>query len=182
MISSRVIPREQRFQPLYSNLLLRTVEPVSASQSSNSHLVPCQVTTLFISCALRPNLSNALKSLLWLWYLLSLIRVETYYGWPSVWHSYWNNPAFGKLFSMFDLYSGNTGCWRWNKTNTSYLLFMYLYSLTCETEEDFPTFHSVLSFSVSTIFGRLCLYKRLYCSCSFFHITLIHIVYFFVGS
>ena len=36
--------------------------------------------------------------------------VETYYGWPSVSHSHWNHSVFGKLFLMFDLYSGNTGC------------------------------------------------------------------------
>ena len=31
----------------------------------------------------------------------------------------------------------------------------------------FPTFHSVLSFFVSMVFGRLCLYKIPYCSCFF---------------
>ena len=48
--------------------------------------------------------------------------VETYYGWPSVSYSHWNYQVFGKPFPMFDPYSGNTGCWRWNKTSTSYLL------------------------------------------------------------
>ena len=31
---------------------------------------------------------------------------------PSVSHSHWNYRGSGKLFSTFDLYSGNMGCWR----------------------------------------------------------------------
>ena len=36
------------------------------------------------------------------------VSVGTYYCGPSISHSHWNHPVSGKLFSMFDLYSGNT--------------------------------------------------------------------------
>ena len=49
-------------------------------------------------------------------------HVETYYCESSVSHSHWNPPVFGKLFLMFDLYSGNTGCLEMEQTSTSCIL------------------------------------------------------------
>ena len=58
--------------------------------------------------------------------------------------------AFRKLFSMFDLYSGNTGRWRWNKLALpTYYDTLYVSVLfDMRDSGGFLTFHSVLSFSV----------------------------------
>ena len=47
--------------------------------------------------------------------------------------------------------------------DTLYVSFMF----DMRDSGGFPTFHSVLSLFVSMVFGRLCLYKRPYCSCFF---------------
>ena len=56
----------------------------------------------------------------------------------------------GKLFSMFDLYNGNTGCWPRNKlglaTVPTMTLFVYLYCLTCKIVEDFLLFIRLFPF------------------------------------
>ena len=59
--------------------------------------------------------------------------------------------------------------WRWNKLAlATYYDTLYVSRLfDMRDSGGFPTFHSVLSFSVSMIFGRLCLYKRPYCSLFF---------------
>ena len=85
---------------------------------------------------------------------------------------------------MFDLYSGNTGCWRWNNTSTSYLLW---HSLCIDLVWHARQWRiSYISFSPSLFclydFGRLFLYKRLYCSCFLSSSTIIIHVFFFVRS
>ena len=81
--------------------------------------------------------------------------------------------------------------WRWNKLAlATYYDILYVSRLfDMRDSGGFPTFHSVLFFSVSMIFGRLCLYKRPYYSLLFpinQSIILIHsfipIIYFSVHS
>ena len=92
-------------------------------------------------------------------------NVGTYYSWPSISHSHWNHWVFGKLFPMFDHIAKTLVV----RDGTRLALATYydtLYvSILFDMRESggFPTFHSVLSFSVFMVFGRLCFYKRQYC-------------------
>ena len=89
----------------------------------------------------------------------SLVLVQSYRGRSLI------HPVFGKLFSTFDLYSGNTECSRWNRLALAAYYGTLYVSVLFEISHSggFHTFHSVLSFSVSMIFGRLSLYGRPYC-------------------
>ena len=123
---------------------------------------PYKIVLKFFMMTVRHCIS---RIRLFLGCLSTVQYVGTYYGWPNVSHSHWSHPAFGIHFSMFNLYSGNTRCWRWNRlalaTYNDTLYVSVLFDM--RDSGGFLTSHSVLSFSVSTIFGRLCFYKRLYC-------------------
>ena len=85
----------------------------------------------------------------------AVVHVETYYCESSVSHSHWNQPVFGKLFSIICLtYIAETlDGWRWNKLAlATYYDILYVFRLfDMRDSGGFPTFHSVLSISVSMI-------------------------------
>ena len=100
----------------------------------------------------------------------AVVHVETYYCESSVSHSHWNQPVFGKLFSIIRLtYIAETlDGWRWNKLAlATYYDILYVSRLfDMRDSGGFPTCHSVLSISVSMTLAD-CLYMRQYCSLFF---------------
>ena len=95
----------ETWQEIQSTSLVNRNHGMSARRSHNS----------FHQVNQRPPPANFLESEFCSGYHTC---VETYYCESSV----WNPPVFGKLFLMFDLYRGNTGCLEMEQTSTSYIL------------------------------------------------------------